>query len=113
MNVKRTALSCLLVFFLLPFVVRAQDQVAGPKRKPRVVILGVNGMELDIIRPLILKGQMPNLAKVIEKAPTANCGQYRRRTVPVFTQPCLPARIRKNTESRASSSEESPLTPIC
>ena len=33
---------------------------------PRVIVLGVNGMELDIIRPLLLKGQMPNLSRVIE-----------------------------------------------
>jgi len=37
-----------------------------PKPKPRVIVVGVNGMEMDIIRPLMLKGQMPNLSKVIE-----------------------------------------------
>ena len=36
------------------------------KSKPRVVVIGVNGMELDVIRPLLLKGAMPNLAKVIK-----------------------------------------------
>ncbi|HMC32246.1 MAG TPA: hypothetical protein VKL99_15540, partial [Candidatus Angelobacter sp.] len=35
------------------------------KAKPRVVVVGVNGMELDVIRPLLLKGEMPNLARVI------------------------------------------------
>jgi len=34
--------------------------------KPHVVVIGVNGMELDVIRPLLLKGAMPNLAKVIK-----------------------------------------------
>ena len=34
--------------------------------KPKVVVIGVNGMELDVIRPLLLKGDMPNLAKVIK-----------------------------------------------
>lgn len=29
-------------------------------------MLGVNGAELDIIRPLIVRGEMPNLAKVME-----------------------------------------------
>jgi predicted AlkP superfamily phosphohydrolase/phosphomutase len=67
MNFRKIVLSCVLVFFLLPLAVRAQQQAATPKGKPHVIILGVNGMELDIIRPLILKGQMPNLAKVIEK----------------------------------------------
>ena len=53
----------------------AQSQSAKPK--PKVVVIGVNGMELDVIRPLILKGQMPNLARVVKK------GAYGKfRTVP-------------------------------
>ena len=65
MNLRKIGLSCVWVFFLLPLAGRAQEQPATGK--PHVIILGVNGMELDIIRPLILKGQMPNLDKVIEK----------------------------------------------
>jgi predicted AlkP superfamily phosphohydrolase/phosphomutase len=41
-------------------------QTQGTKPKPRVVVVGVNGMELDVIRPLLLKGDLPNLAKVIK-----------------------------------------------
>ena len=67
MKLRKTALFCGLVFLLLPLTASAQGQAAAPKAKPRVIVLGVNGMELDIIRPLILKGQMPNLASVIEK----------------------------------------------
>src|SRR5437763_9875153 len=52
--------------FLLAIPLFGQGQSA-PKAKPRVIVVGVNGMELDIIRPLILKGQMTNLASVIEK----------------------------------------------
>jgi predicted AlkP superfamily phosphohydrolase/phosphomutase len=37
------------------------------KPKPRVVVIGVNGMELDVIRPLLLQGKMPNLSSVIKK----------------------------------------------
>lgn len=37
------------------------------KPKPRVVVISVNGMELDVIRPLLLQGKMPNLASVIKK----------------------------------------------
>jgi predicted AlkP superfamily phosphohydrolase/phosphomutase len=37
---------------------------AGPR--PHVVVIGVNGMELDVIRPLLLKGAMPNLEHVID-----------------------------------------------
>ncbi len=44
---------------------RASAQTAA-KSKPHVVVIGVNGMELDVIRPLLLKGAMPNLAKVIK-----------------------------------------------
>jgi len=46
----------------------ASAQDAKPaKTKPHVIVIGVNGMELDIIRPLLLKGQMPNLASVIDR----------------------------------------------
>jgi predicted AlkP superfamily phosphohydrolase/phosphomutase len=34
--------------------------------KPRVIILGVNGAEWDILKPLLVRGEMPNLARVIE-----------------------------------------------
>jgi hypothetical protein len=33
---------------------------------PRVLVVGVNGAEWDIIRPLILRGEMPDLANMIE-----------------------------------------------
>src|SRR5580692_3155764 len=43
-------------------------QIQGAtKPKPRVVLIGVNGMELDVIRPLLLEGKMPNLASLIKK----------------------------------------------
>jgi predicted AlkP superfamily phosphohydrolase/phosphomutase len=46
----------------------ASAQDAKPaKGKPRVIVIGVNGMELDIVRPLLLRGQMPNLASVIDR----------------------------------------------
>lgn len=77
MKPGKIALFCALVFLLLPTRVSAQEQVSTPKAKPHVIVLGVNGMELDIIRPLILKGQMPNLSSVIAK------GAYGKlRTVP-------------------------------
>src|SRR5882757_8106862 len=55
--------------FLLPVALPAQQSTsaAKSKSKPRVIMVGVNGMELDIIRPLLLKGQMPNLARITEK----------------------------------------------
>jgi predicted AlkP superfamily phosphohydrolase/phosphomutase len=37
------------------------------KPEPRVLLIGVNGMELDVIRPLLLEGKMPNLSSVIKR----------------------------------------------
>jgi predicted AlkP superfamily phosphohydrolase/phosphomutase len=37
------------------------------KPKPHVVVIGVNGMEMDVLRPLILQGKMPNLESVIKR----------------------------------------------
>jgi len=34
--------------------------------KPRVIVLGVNGAEWDILKPLLVRGEMPNLARVIQ-----------------------------------------------
>lgn len=66
----------LLAALLQSFPAIAQDK-AAPKGKPRVIVVGVNGMELDIIRPLLLQGKMPNLASVIDR------GAYGKlRTVP-------------------------------
>jgi predicted AlkP superfamily phosphohydrolase/phosphomutase len=39
----------------------------GAKPKPHVVVIGVNGMEMDVLRPLILQGRMPNLSSVIKR----------------------------------------------
>jgi len=64
--ISRKSFLLLALVFLLDSPVPGQDAQA-PKAKPRVMIVGVNGMELDIIRPLLLKGQMPNLASVISK----------------------------------------------
>ncbi len=53
-----SSLSC------LPLLGQGQSSV---KPKPKVVVVGVNGMELDVIRPLLLQGKMPNLSSVIKK----------------------------------------------
>jgi predicted AlkP superfamily phosphohydrolase/phosphomutase len=37
-----------------------------PAAKPRVIVLGVNGAEWDILKPLLVRGEMPNLARVIQ-----------------------------------------------
>src|SRR5438128_12054335 len=66
--------SVLLLFSLLALPLFGQAENSKPK--PRVVVVGVNGMELDVIRPLLVKGEMPNLAKVIK-----NGGYGKLRTV--------------------------------
>src|SRR5437879_5278530 len=56
----------LIMFCGLAGVLFGQDQ-SNAKPKPHVVVIGVNGMELDVIRPLLLQGKMPNLSSVIKK----------------------------------------------
>src|SRR5277367_5205875 len=58
--------SSVVVLFFLCLPLLAQDRSTA-KPKPRVVVVGVNGMELDVIRPLLLEGKMPNLSRVIKK----------------------------------------------
>jgi predicted AlkP superfamily phosphohydrolase/phosphomutase len=60
--------SSLLVSFFCVVALPLFAQGESPARpKPHVVVIGVNGMELDVIRPLILQGKMPNLASVIKR----------------------------------------------
>jgi predicted AlkP superfamily phosphohydrolase/phosphomutase len=61
---KSINLILLLTLFSLPLFGQAQSTA---KPRPRVVVVGVNGMELDVIRPLLLQGKMPNLSSVIKK----------------------------------------------
>ena len=63
---KRFCLALLLSLLSLPVVGFGQSQSTA-KPKPHVVVLSVNGMELDVIRPLLLEGKMPNLSSVIKK----------------------------------------------
>src|ERR1700733_10495911 len=64
-----------------------------PGPRPHVVVIGVNGMELDVIRPLLLKGAMPNLEHVI------NNGAYGKlRTVSAPNCPRVYSTIFTSTE---------------
>ncbi|MCI0722903.1 MAG: alkaline phosphatase family protein [Acidobacteria bacterium] len=42
-------------------------EASSPQTRPRVIVLGVNGAEWDFLRPLLLRGEMPNLSRVIEQ----------------------------------------------
>ena len=55
----------ILVSLLLTVALFGQNQTPA-KPRPHVIVVGVNGMELDVIRPLLLKGDLPNLARVIK-----------------------------------------------
>src|ERR1700686_1092489 len=52
------------VVALLMGVIPACSQTES---RPHVIVVGVNGMEWDIIRPLLLKGELPNFAEVIQR----------------------------------------------
>jgi predicted AlkP superfamily phosphohydrolase/phosphomutase len=55
------------IFAVFACFVNAAEQktAAEPVKKPRVIVLGVNGAEWDILRPLLIRGELPNLAKVV------------------------------------------------
>jgi predicted AlkP superfamily phosphohydrolase/phosphomutase len=53
------------VFLAVSGTASAQQPIAT--KKPRVILLGVNGAEWDIIKPLLVRGEMPNLAWVISR----------------------------------------------
>jgi len=61
----RRLVAFLFFLSLLAWPLLGRAQSTG-KNQPHVVVVGVNGMELDVIRPLLLKGDLPNLAKVIK-----------------------------------------------
>lgn len=54
---------------------------SGSGHKPRVIVMAVNGAEWDILRPLLMRGELPNLKHVIENGvygklrttPAPNC----------------------------------------
>jgi predicted AlkP superfamily phosphohydrolase/phosphomutase len=52
------------VVALLMGVIPVRSQ---PESRPHVIVVGVNGMEWDIIRPLLLKGELHNFAEVIQR----------------------------------------------
>jgi predicted AlkP superfamily phosphohydrolase/phosphomutase len=56
-------LAGLLVAFTTLSAVAEQKKTS---KKPKVIVFGVNGAELDIIRPLVVRGEMPNFARLVE-----------------------------------------------
>ncbi len=66
MPLRRRSFFVLVLCGLLCLPLFGQGQ-SSAKPKPHVVVIGVNGMELDVIRPLLLEGKMPNLSTLIKK----------------------------------------------
>ena len=62
--VKKYLLSVFIVQLLAAYSL-AQAAPKNGKPRPHVVVIGVNGMEWDFIRPLLLRGEMPNLSRVL------------------------------------------------
>ena len=60
----RSRIVFLAACLIVPLLVFSQSQAPA---RPRVVMIGVNGMEWDILRPLLLQNKLPNLASVIKK----------------------------------------------
>jgi len=65
--------TCCLVFvgiFFLTSVCLAKRTAtpvqAASESKPRVLVIAVNGAEWDFLRPLLIRGEMPNLKRVVE-----------------------------------------------
>lgn len=52
---------------VLVLLIATIPALAATSSRPRVIVVGVNGMEWDIIRPLLLKGELRNLATVIQR----------------------------------------------
>ena len=44
---------------------------SGGKAVPRVIVFGVNGAEWDIMRPLLVRGELPNIQRVINSGVSA------------------------------------------
>ena len=63
LSLRAVLITCLVSVVLVPLLFSAGN-TARPK--PHVIVIGVNGMEMDIIRPLMLEGRMPNLASMIK-----------------------------------------------
>ena len=64
---KRTAAALLLLAGCLVALPAHAQVHRSTQPRPRVIVLGVNGAEWDIIRPLLVRGEMPNLARMIER----------------------------------------------
>lgn len=76
MKISRIHVLVLISLLVAGLCLSATAQNASSK-KPKVFIFGVNGAELDVLRPLVVQGQMPNLARLLQNGVSGSL-----RTVP-------------------------------
>lgn len=62
---KRSSCVGLILICALCIAFSPVKAISQTSSRPRVIVIGVNGMEWDILRPLLLTGKLPNLASVI------------------------------------------------
>jgi predicted AlkP superfamily phosphohydrolase/phosphomutase len=60
--VKRVVIAILLS--ALPLSAYASENKTS--KKPKIIVFGINGAELDLIRPLLVRGELPNMQRLIE-----------------------------------------------
>jgi len=56
----------LLAFCVAVAPASLQAEEKASKAKPKVLVIGVNGAEWDLLRPLMVRGDLPNLSKLVE-----------------------------------------------
>ena len=62
-------LSGIICLILLVFLVLTN---ISPKKNHKVILIGIDGMEWDIIKPLIEKNELPNIKKLMDKGTYGN-----------------------------------------
>lgn len=56
-----------LLFSVLVLFLAVTPAGGQSESRPHVIVVGVNGMEWDILRPLLLKGELRNFAEVLQR----------------------------------------------
>jgi predicted AlkP superfamily phosphohydrolase/phosphomutase len=51
---------------LAAIAIMAQTEAQSNAPRPRVIVMAINGAEWDILRPLLIRGELPNLKHIIE-----------------------------------------------
>jgi predicted AlkP superfamily phosphohydrolase/phosphomutase len=63
--IRRLSSYLIVISVLAGMASAGPGEAQGSKTPPKVIVFGVNGAEWDILRPLLIRGELPNLQKVI------------------------------------------------